>query len=1108
MKRNGVSRAVSAITLLGGAWVLTGSPVGLGAQAREAARTPSAAMPADDRAVQLAKAFQQGVDVLADDAMEGRGIGTAGLGKAADWIEARLRALGLDPAFGTSYRQLFKVKIGVKKLPGNRLQGVVDGDWTPLGFSSAGEFSGEIAFVGYGIDAAALGYREYEGVDLRGKVALMLRYEPQERDEGSPFDGRQPSRWSALRYRVLQARERGAVAVVFATGPAQDEGEDKIPALKNDGPESPAGLPVFQVKTSVAKRWLSRAGIDLGKFQTDVDRDLVPRSMSATGVRLSGKVALEQVYSDADNVAGILPGRGALAGEVVVVGAHYDHLGMGGEKSMRPNVTAIHNGADDNASGVVSALLIAQELLRASGAEANRRTIVFALFAAEELGLGGSSEFVAKPPRPLDRIVAMMNLDMVGQLRDDLLIVYGTDTAKEWSSEVAKAAAGVVGGLSLTTKGDGYGPSDQTSFYAAGIPVLFLFTGQHERYHTPDDDPATVNAAGAAKVIAFATTVLRDTAMASERPTYQKASGGPSMGGDSRGYGAYLGTVPDYRAMEGSEGGVLLADVRTDGPADRAGIKGGDTIVEMAGTRIENLHDMTYALQDHKPGDTIVVVVLRKGDRLSLKATLGDRQAMGNAKPAGGPPPPAPGSESAQPAAQTGKAAEKPGPHVTDAPPPTAPSGREGPPAAHSGQAAVQPGSPSHPSSPAVTLGSSSEPAGSSAHPSTSSSGQPGSASSAPHDTPETSPGAQAHQAPVPATAGGAVASNPDTSRGVDPFYEDRPGRAFLVGAGRPYPKTFDGESHLEDIRQLTFGGENAEAYFSPDGTQIIFQATPRGAGCDQQFVMDLGTGDVKRVSSGKGRTTCGYFRWPQGNRIIFASTEAGGEACPPSPDRSKGYVWALYDTYDIWEANSDGSNARRITTAPGYDAEATWCHRGGKFVFTSLRDGDLDLYTMDEAGDVRRLTSDVGYDGGAFFSPDCAEIVWRASRPQGKDLDEYRALLGEGLIRPKNTEIFIAKADGTHPKQLTSNGAANFCPDFTADGKRIIFTSNVRGGRQEFELYLIPKEGGEPEQLTFSPGFDGFPVFSPDGRWLVWASNRADPETHETNLFIARWSD
>ncbi len=955
----------------------------------------------------LVKPLREAVFALAADDMEGRGLGTAGLERAATWIERRLRASGLDPAFGRSYRQSFPVKTGVALGEGNSIEGLKAEEWTPLGFSSSGSFAGELAFVGYGIEAPAVGYRELDGVDLRGKVALILRYEPQERDEASPFDGKRPSRWSAMRYKVLQARERGAVAVIFVTGPLQDEGQDKVPALRNDGPESAAGIPVAQVKTSVAQRWLSEIGVNLEQFQKSVDRDLAPRSHASTGIQVRGTVSLRTTNAQGQNLAALVPGRGPLAKEVVVIGAHYDHLGFGGQSSLRPGVRAVHNGADDNASGTAVALQAATELRRALSGSRNRRTVLVALFSGEEAGLAGSSYFVAHSPVDLKSVVAMINLDMVGRLRDDRLVALGAESASEWKDLLQRAAQG--GELQVTARGDGYGPSDQTSFYAAGIPVVHFFTGTHDAYHTPDDKAETINLEGAARITRLVTALGSELATREARPVYARSSSAPPMSGDSRGYGAYLGTVPDFGSMEAPEGGVRLADVRPGSPAERAGIRGGDRLVGLAGTKIANLYDFTYALQDNKPGETVEVLVVRDGATLRLQATLGERSAAGRA-PAPAAAAPAHGAPApAQPAASPGRAAESSAPKAW-APP---------------------------------------------------------------------------------------------------EYYEGRPGADFVIQAGRPFEKAFDGESHLRDVRQLTFGGENAEAYFSPDGRKLIYQATPRDGKCDQQYIVDLESGETRRVSTGSGRTTCGYFDHPEQDRIIYSSTHGAAEACPPPPDRSQGYVWALYDGYDIYEAGLDGSKPRKLTESPGYDAEATWNPRGGSLVFTSVRDGDLELYVMDEAGAVRRLTHTPGYDGGAFFSPDGSEIVWRASRPQGTALEDYQRLLQKGLVRPGALEIFLMKSDGTGARQLTANGAANFAPTFHADGNRIVYSSNASApSPREFDLWVLDKHGGEPQRVTTAPGFDGFPHFSPDGRWMVWASNRANPDSGETNLFIAHWVD
>lgn len=952
----------------------------------------------------LEKNIQKDITTLASPQMEGRGLGTKGIGLAADYLEQRLRALGLQPVFASKYRQPFPVKTGVTAGPNNRLDGVAADAWTPLGFSSPGAFSGDLVFAGYGIDAPPIGYREYDGLDLKGKVVLMLRYEPQEKDDASPFDGRKPSRWSAMRYKVLQARERGAAAVVFVTGPMQDDGQDKIPVLKNDGPESPAGIPVLQVKLSVAQTWLRPAGIDLAQWQKDVDRDLRPRS-KPTSLKISGNVDVKPEYVNTENLAGMLPGRGKLANDIVVLGAHYDHLGYGGEGSTKPNVHAIHPGADDNASGTSGVLNAAELIANDLKDAADRRTIVFCLFSGEERGLAGSDFFVKNPPFDMKRVVAMVNLDMIGALREDKLIAYGVDSATEWRPLLDKIVP--ASNLKVTETGDGYGPSDQTSFYAVQIPVLHFFTGAHDRYHSPDDKAEFINYPGEARVIGLVSKVVDALATADAPLHYARSSAAPAMEGDSRGYGAYLGTVPDFSAMDQTSGGVLLADVRPGAPADKAGIKGKDRIVEIAGTRIANLYDMTYALQDHKPGQTVNVVVIRDGQRLTLRATLGAR---------GGTPAPA---------------AQKP--------------------------------------------------------------------------SPEAKPAAEPKAAPaMPPAMPAGMPSEAKTSS----WYDGRPGKDFVVKAGKPYDKSFDGEKHLKDIRQLTFGGENAEAYWSPDGKHLVFQNSPTTDSCDQIFTLDLTTGEVKQVSNG-GRTTCAYYRWPQGDKIVYGTTALANPECPPRPSHAEGYVWPIYPTYDIVEANVDGSKIRKLTDTVGYDAEMTWCHRGGKMVFTSTRDGDIDLYEMDEAGNVKRLTDKAGYDGGAFYNADCSEIVWRADRPNGEEMPEYKRLLAKDLVKPLHMELWLMNADGTNQRQITQNGAANFCPYFAPDNKRIIFTSNLASKGFDFDLFLINKDGTGLERVTTADGFDGFPVFSPDGTFLVWSSARSSkPGTHAMDLFIARWVD
>ena len=317
-----------------------------------------------------------------------------------------------------------------------------------------------------------------------------------------------------------------------------------------------------------------------------------------------------------------------------------------------------------------------------------------------------------------------------------------------------------------------------------------------------------------------------------------------------------------------------------------------------------------------------------------------------------------------------------------------------------------------------------------------------------------------------------------------------------------------EGEVHLSNVRQLTSGGENAEAYWAFDGSQLIYQARKPGAECDQIYVLDPESGDTRMVSTGEGRTTCSYF-YPSGNEILYSSTHHHNASCPPNPDFSMGYVWPVYETYDVFASNLDGSGLRQLTTEEGYDAEATFSPAGDRIVFTSARDGDLELYSMAPDGsDVIRLTDRPGYDGGAFYSPDGSKIIWRAHYPgEGPELEDYRRLLSQGLLRPGELEIYIMDADGSNQRQLTQLGGANFAPYWHPSGEKIVFSSNHHDpdGR-DFEIYMINLDGSGLTRITYSEGFDGFPVFSPDGQHLVFGSNRNNGGTSDTNVFIGEW--
>ena len=342
---------------------------------------------------------------------------------------------------------------------------------------------------------------------------------------------------------------------------------------------------------------------------------------------------------------------------------------------------------------------------------------------------------------------------------------------------------------------------------------------------------------------------------------------------------------------------------------------------------------------------------------------------------------------------------------------------------------------------------------------------------------------------------------------------------ALVPGAIKANTDTilFPGETHFANVQQLTFGGDNAEAYFSFDGKWLVFQKTnlKEGIACDQIWMGKVPVAgekfEPKLVSSGAGRTTCAYF-YPDGKHILYGSTHLGSKDCPPVPDRSKygnKYIWAVYESFDIFKADTNGKIVQQLTSTKGYDAEATISPKGDKILFTSMRDGDLDLYTMDLNGKhVKRFTNILGYDGGAWFSPDGKSIIWRASRPTTEaEINEYKSLLSENLVAPTHMEVWTANADGTNPHQITFLEQANWAPNFTPDGKHIIFCSNHEYKRGfPFNMYLADLNGKGLEKISRDKGFDAFPMFSPDGKKIVFCSNRNNGGTRDTNIFIADW--
>ena len=565
---------------------------------------------------------------LSDPAMDGRAAGTPGADRAAAYLVAEFRRLGLRPAGGAGgYLQRFDVLTGVRLAAGATIDVTAPGaaprafaggtDFLPFTFSEDGDVTSDAAFAGYGITAPPLGYDDYAGLDVRGKVVLVMTGEPRETDPQGPFRPAEHFHYTELRHKILNARERGAAAVVVVENPGRG---DRLAALRGTTPSW--GIVAISARREVADALLIPAGLDLAGLRAQIDRTGAPVSRALPGVRARIRSALLRDRGTTANVVGILPGTDpALAAEAVVIGAHYDHLGRGSPFSLAPERgDAIHPGADDNASGTAALLGLAETLTR-SGAP--HRSVVIVAFSGEELGLLGSTHYVGQPAIPLDRTVAMVNLDCVGRLRDGRLHVMGVDTGQGLRALVEQAGQGLPAQLVL--RGDGVGPSDHTAFLNRERPIVFFFTGPHADYHRPSDTWDKIDADGLRTVTTIAYRVVRALADRPDRPTFVRVPGGaPRAGTGATSYGPYFGAVPDFG--ESPQPGVRLGGVRPGSPADRAGLQTGDVIVRFAGVTVRTLDDLVFALRSRRPGDAVEVSYVRDGAERSAEATLEERR--------------------------------------------------------------------------------------------------------------------------------------------------------------------------------------------------------------------------------------------------------------------------------------------------------------------------------------------------------------------------------------------------------------------------------------------------------------------------------------------------
>ena len=583
---------------------------------------PSLSSAADD-------VLQSHVRYLASDELTGRGVDTPGITLARDYLVREFTRYGLSPGGDDkTYLQPFDITTGVVvKQPtllvlngGESL--ALGSDWTPLAMSASGRADAPVIFAGYGITVKDYGYDDYAGIDAKGKIVLVLRYEPPPKNEKSPFQ-KWPrySIYATLRAKINNARDHGALGMLLVDLQSPKRGTPELMSLRGVFTRRDNNFFAAQVKREIAEGWFGDRDLSLPAAKEKIDREERPNSMTLSDLRAALQVTLEPIQGWAENVIGILPGSDpVLKNENIVIGAHYDHLGFGYYGSRDSSLEGqIHHGADDNASGTAVLLQVAQQLARSNPKPA--RTIVFAAFSGEEVGLLGSRRYIEHPPFPLSTTKVMLNLDMVGRLRDNRLTVFGTRSARELSGIINDAARPL--GLEII-ESDRIGRSDYMSFYNRKIPALHFFTGSHLDYHRPSDTWDKLNTEGMARISDLVTAVAQKLAGTRDAMVFVSLPSRPPADREEspRGYGAYLGTIPDF--ADNTEG-VRLAGVTEGSPAALAGLREGDIIVGFAGAKVENLEDLVSLLRGKKPGDDVEIVIHRGGAALTLKTTLRPR---------------------------------------------------------------------------------------------------------------------------------------------------------------------------------------------------------------------------------------------------------------------------------------------------------------------------------------------------------------------------------------------------------------------------------------------------------------------------------------------------